>query len=521
MRSPTPVNSNAGKKPRKPSTVWGGLLQPHAHSVALLDKDILLYAEKEGITKQAAKQWLHQLRATKSDKVSKCFRTVVSRQINPLFVVIQVAALQHKGRQWSYAQLALDLLELHDKEAVKEELKPFAAKNDNYGDSDQQAAQILDVLYAECTEVFAVWLEELHDKLPASSLLVCAGRSASATNSTEYFADGLKTEEQRDVQARRLMVALGRNLHDCNKLLPPHEWLSVVAKGSFAGSPFVRGDAVKVGTDRLVQDMLATLSSSSFMQEMLADSCLNFPEQAAYFNNLPQQLRTDAAIPPECWRLAAIAMKRDVWILEARLWRLSCYSCHDGSVCVYGNSAGTHSQLSKHWTEPGYHLRLGQLPLPEVLGENGYTYVFLLMESSGQIVSSSMMSATQLASAQSRTFAVKSLGYDLAAMDVNSKGPDGRPMSAQATKKSKGGAVACQDMLNLTLGGGASQVNFDYDHLKPGPEGRAASLHTMQQHLQQCPAPKLTKTIRVLRSSTWSGQMVSCSIEPLGCVSGH
>lgn len=327
-----------------------------------------------------------------------------------------------QGRQWSYAQLALDLLELHDKEAVKEELKPFAAKNDNYGDSDQQAAQILDVLYAECTEVFAVWLEELHDKLPASSLLVCAGRSASATNSTEYFADGLKTEEQRDVQARRLMVALGRNLHDCNKLLPPHEWLSVVAKGSFAGSPFVRGDAVKVGTDRLVQDMLATLSSSSFMQEMLADSCLNFPEQAAYFNNLPQQLRTDAAIPPECWRLAAIAMKRDVWILEARLWRLSCYSCHDGSVCVYGNSAGTHSQLSKHWTEPGYHLRLGQLPLPEVLGENGYTYVFLLMESSGQIVSSSMMSATQLASAQSRTFAIKSLGYDLAAMDVNSKG---------------------------------------------------------------------------------------------------
>ena len=38
MQSPTPVDSHAGKKPRKPSTVWGGLLQPHAHSVALLDK---------------------------------------------------------------------------------------------------------------------------------------------------------------------------------------------------------------------------------------------------------------------------------------------------------------------------------------------------------------------------------------------------------------------------------------------------------------------------------------------------
>ena len=50
------------------------------------------------------------------------------------------------------------LLELHHKQTVKEGLKPFAAKNDNYGDSDQQAAQILDVLYAECTEVFAVGL---------------------------------------------------------------------------------------------------------------------------------------------------------------------------------------------------------------------------------------------------------------------------------------------------------------------------------------------------------------------------
>ena len=38
MQSPTPVDGHAGKKPRKPSTVWGGLLQPQAHRVALLDK---------------------------------------------------------------------------------------------------------------------------------------------------------------------------------------------------------------------------------------------------------------------------------------------------------------------------------------------------------------------------------------------------------------------------------------------------------------------------------------------------
>jgi hypothetical protein len=38
MQSPSPVNNNAGKKSRKPSTVLGGLLQPHTHSVALLDE---------------------------------------------------------------------------------------------------------------------------------------------------------------------------------------------------------------------------------------------------------------------------------------------------------------------------------------------------------------------------------------------------------------------------------------------------------------------------------------------------
>ena len=58
-------------------------------------------------------------------------------------------------------------------------------------------------------------------------------------------------------------------------------------------------------------------------------------------------------------------------------------------------------------------------------------------------------------------------------------------------------------MLNLTLGGGASQVNFDYDHLKPGPESRAASLDDMQQHLQQCPAPKLTELQAATLAYLW------------------
>ena len=66
-----------------------------------------------------------------------------------------------------------------------------------------------------------------------------------------------------------------------------------------------------------------------------------------------------------------------------------------------------------------------------------------------------------------------------------------------------GGAAACQDVLKLTLGDGVSQVNFDYDHLKPGPESRAASLDNLQQHLRQCPAPKLTKTQAATLAYLW------------------
>jgi hypothetical protein len=48
----------------------------------------------------AAKQWLHQLRATKPDKVSKCFRTVVSRHISPLFVVLQQLIVLLRQTLW-------------------------------------------------------------------------------------------------------------------------------------------------------------------------------------------------------------------------------------------------------------------------------------------------------------------------------------------------------------------------------------------------------------------------------------
>ena len=73
-----------------------------------------------------------------------------------------------------------------------------------------------------------------------------------------------------------------------------------------------------------------------------------------------------------------------------------------------------------------------------------------------------MMSAFQLASTQSRTLAVNSLDYDLAAMDVNSKGQ-----------------LIC---------------HFLAAH---------ASLDNMQQHLQQCPAPKLTKTQAATLAYLW------------------
>ncbi|KAL0045046.1 hypothetical protein WJX82_006244 [Trebouxia sp. C0006] len=93
--SPAPI-----KKPRKPSTVWGGPLEHPAIGVALIEAELAAYADGQGITKDAATAWLRSTEAFKNRKSSdyKIKKTYqkITRQLSPLTLVMEIAALQHQ-----------------------------------------------------------------------------------------------------------------------------------------------------------------------------------------------------------------------------------------------------------------------------------------------------------------------------------------------------------------------------------------------------------------------------------------
>ena len=316
----------------------------------------------------------------------------------------------------------MDLLGLHDAAAVKALLEIHAAKDTLYGVSQQQNSDILERMYRECLTVYAEWFEHLHGQFPPAKLLVAAGRSAAATQSTTNLPGTLETTDQREELVKSMLTAAGRDLPESNRWVLHSDWLSVVACGGRAGNRFERAGSVRRETDNVMQRMLQKLSSSTFMQQMLADSSQTSAEQSAYMSELQQNVRTDAAIPPHCWRLLAIVLHKDIWVVDALHWRLSCYSCHDGPVSVYGKASrgGSHSQLSKSWREPGYHFRFQQLLLPLVLAEAHSTFV--LLECSGRVISSGMMNPSVLSSMESRVNALRLLGFQQAALELTAKG---------------------------------------------------------------------------------------------------
>lgn len=136
-------------------------------------------------------------------------------------------------------------------------------------------------------------------------------------------------------------------------------------------------------------------------------------------------LHTSASsVPPHCWRLIALSLHSDIWILDIQQWRLSCYSQHDSHVMVTGrnNDSAQNNQQARCWQEPGFHYKLGELPLPSVLVEDGHNCRFFLLESSGKLVSTSLVHASARHNLDSRTVALQQLGFKHEAVTVGAKG---------------------------------------------------------------------------------------------------
>ncbi len=123
---------------------------------------------------------------------------------------------------------------------------------------------------------------------------------------------------------------------------------------------------------------------------MLDDDSMASAQAATCMDSLQQGACTDGAIPAVCWRLLAISLQCDIFVLDSQYWTLSCYSCAAGPVSIHACTDArkpVKPLLKQAWAQPGFHYGVGCLPLPDCLKAID-TKIFLLI-GAGKLISRS------------------------------------------------------------------------------------------------------------------------------------
>ena len=118
-----------------------------------------------------------------------------------------------QGAEWTYEQLAVGMLDLHDNKGLLDQLRPRAALHDEYGKSEEQDMAILAGMHSTFLATFADWFAEIHKKYPDEHMLAAAARSEAATRLSIPFPHELAQEDQRQSMAESIVSAMGRKLH--------------------------------------------------------------------------------------------------------------------------------------------------------------------------------------------------------------------------------------------------------------------------------------------------------------------
>ena len=118
-----------------------------------------------------------------------------------------------QGAEWTYEQLAVDMLDLQDNKALLDQLRPHAALHDEYGKSEELDVAILADMHTTCLASFADCFAEIHKKHPDEHMLAAAARSEAATRLSIPFPHELAQEDQRQSMAESIVSAMGRKLH--------------------------------------------------------------------------------------------------------------------------------------------------------------------------------------------------------------------------------------------------------------------------------------------------------------------
>ena len=116
-------------------------------------------------------------------------------------------------------------------------------------------------------------------------------------------------------------------------------------------------------------DRLSTITgSSSYAQSLLPD--VQSEMHIIQSGNWRQQQAFSSPAPLAFWRLFAIALQQDIYIIDVHHSLICCYPSYSEAVDVHGslNCCNQSKQwCMRLWQQPGFYYVLGKLPIPTAL----------------------------------------------------------------------------------------------------------------------------------------------------------
>jgi len=297
-----------------------------------------------------------------------------------------------QGKDWSYQDLAKDMLDLHDPGVVKV-VHDLRVKQDSQ--LPDQLNPTLESVHTECINFYTAWFQELHADYSEQDLLATAGRTDDVTRAA--------ASSSPCPTAETLLSALGLQYSSQQ----PEQHTNRV-------SAIAASEACIVSA--LLKRLTTTMATSHFGASLSDD-------QRCAIDQALKDSGEAAAATEALWRLLAITVHKDIYVLDMAHCRLCCYPRHDGNVDIAGttDSTGRKSAWSmKAWSRPGFYYLLGKLPLPAHLSDKACTVI--VASGDGTLQITSKPSAVDGQHTQNAIKALQGFGILFAELDVKAAG---------------------------------------------------------------------------------------------------
>ncbi len=93
---------------------------------------------------------------------------------------------------------------------------------------------------------------------------------------------------------------------------------AIIASPTLPGHSSVTTEATEHDGEELLDKLLATMTTTPSVSAMLDDDSMVSAQAATFMDSLQQAVCTHGAIPDVCWRLVAISVQCDIFVLDSQ-----------------------------------------------------------------------------------------------------------------------------------------------------------------------------------------------------------